>query len=252
MNKSLILFFVLGLLSFDAFGEDKPTLTMIYYHYPPQMRSENGVYVGRYIEDFTRIAAKANMKLEWFPSNFEEEANMLNSGRRKICSTGRMPTKERAQRWTFLPYLFDTIAGDIVLTTKDKLAAMLSHKNITEVVLDRSLVGALLKSGIYGTQIDVHLLSSPSWVIRTASSDQQLMNMVIAGRAHYTVVPKNRWIEAKARNPEMAKLVVIPNFGAHPDYPVYVACSRAYAPEVIKALSAAMGDLAFPAGKIPQ
>ncbi len=77
------------------------------------------------------------------------------------------------------------------------------------------------------------------------------MNMVLAGRAHYTIVPQDQWDEAKRVIPQTNTLVTLPNFGTHPDYPIYIACSKGVHAETLRALGDAMAKRGFKSGKVP-
>lgn len=229
---------------------DEDTLAITFYHYPPQLRVEEGKPSGLYYEQLEDVARRAGYRVDWLHSDMDEEAAMLNAGRRSFCTTGRMPNKDRTRRWKFLPYLFDVVPGDTVLTRAELSKALSGYNSITEVAKDKTYTGALLKSGIYGAAIDKHLATGPRWVLRSGATDLQLMKLVLAGRADWTIVPQQQWEEAMQLHAPTAELVEIPNFGAHPDYPIYIACSRALSDDMFQRLSKAMGDAGFPPGSL--
>lgn len=233
-----------------VFGENSVSVT--YYHYPPEIRITEGVPRGKYIDAWEAIAGEANLTVNWVPSTIDEEASMLDKGVRAICTTGRMPTAERAKRWDFLPYLFDVVPGDVLLTVEDHRKEVEAHKHIGNLIKDGSLTGALLESGIYGSEVDVFLLSAPEWIIRTGKSDLQLMNMVLVGRADYTIVPEMQWGEARNVLPLAANLIEVPDFGTHPSYPIYIACSRSLPRKMFHALDTSMKTLGYKPGNIPR
>ena len=230
-------------------GQDE-SLAITYYHYPPQLRVENGAPSGIYYDQLEDIAKRAGYQVNWLQSDVDEEAAMLNAGQRAFCTTGRMPNKERVARWKFLPYLFDMVAGDTVLTRSELVESLSRFGSIDRVSKDSRFTGALLKSGIYGEAIDKHLVSRPGWILRSAATDLQLMKLVLAGRADWTIVPQQQWEEAIQLHAPSADLVEIPNFGAHPDYPIYIACSRALSDEMFLKLSDAMGEAGFTSGTL--
>ena len=247
---SIVASFVLFFPAYANTGDE--ILAVTYYHYPPKLNVVAGVPSGLYVEQLEDIARRADMTVEWLYSDIDEEAVMLDAGRRAFCTTGRMPTIERARRWKFLPYLFDTVPGDTVLTRVDIVEKLKKYDSISDVAKDSSLKGTLLESGIYGTAIDVQLIANPPWIARNGAMDMQLMKMVLAGRADWTIVPKDQWEEAKAIHAPTAVLVEIPDFGAHPDYPIYIACSKAISNEVFEALSSAMEAAGYKPGRLPK
>lgn len=240
------------LLAAGSLADDRPQLTVTYYHYPPDIIVKDGKPEGKYIDALDAIATEAGYKVHWLASSIDDEADILNDGRRAICTTGRMPTRERAKRWAFLPFVFDIVAGDIVLALPHLADRIRLHGNITALVKNSSLTGTLLESGVYGDEVDAILAKSPSWILRTGKTDFQLMNMLLAGRAHYTIVPENQWIEARKVHPQTTKLVALPDFDTLPPYPIYVACSRGVGEETMRKLSDAMHALGYNPGTIPE
>lgn len=226
-------------------ADDKQSLTVTYYHYPPDIVVKNGKPEGRYIDELEAIVTRAGYKVHWMASSIDDEADILNDGRRVICTTGRMPTKDRVTKWTFLPYRFDIVQGDIVLTRPELADRVKLHGHIDALVRNSSLTGTLLESGKYGANVDQFIADNPSWIIRTGKTDFQLMNMLLAGRAHYTIVPENQWEEARKAMPQTMKLVPILDFGTHPDYPIAIACSRSLDGEMFAKLSEAMGAIGY-------
>lgn len=234
----------------NAFGENSIAVT--FYHYPPEIRVTEGVPQGKYIDAWETIAGKAQLMVNWVPSTIDEEASILDNGTRAICTTGRMPTAERAKRWNFLPYLFDVIPGDVLLTVESRRRDVKAHMHIGSLIRDGSLTGALLESGIYGAEVDVFLLSRPDWIIRTGKNDLQLMNMVLADRADYTIVPEMQWREAQHELPMAVNLIEMPNFGTHPSYPILIACSQSLPQKIFDALDTSMKTLGYRPGVIPK
>jgi len=252
--KKALLSIAIGfaLLSLAGVSAEDETLAVTYYHYPPKLNVIAGMPSGLYVEQLEDIAHRAGMTVDWLYSDVDEEAAMLDAGRRAFCTTGRMPTIERARRWKFLPFLFDIVPGDTVLTRVDMVAKLKKYDSIADVAKDSGFKGALLESGIYGTAIDVQMIANPPWIARNGAMDLQLMKMVLAGRADWTIVPKDQWEEAKAMLVPTADLVEIPDFGAHPDYPIYIACSKAVSNEAFKALSNGMEAAGFKPGHLPK
>ncbi len=246
--KQVILYSVILFFTVAVAADDRSAITFTYYHYPPDIKVVKGKPTGKYVDQLTAVADLAGYDIRWMASTIDEEADMLNEGRRAICTTGRMPTPERAQKWAFLPYLFDVVPGDIVLTLPRYLDRLRAHGNIVSLTKDSTMIGTLLESGIYGEAVDSIVRENPSWILRTGKSDYQLMNMVLAGRAHYTIVPQDQWDEAKRVIPQANTLVTVPNYGTHPDYPIYIACSKGVPAETLKALGDAMGALGFEPG----
>jgi len=236
----------------SVFVHAEETLVVTYYPYPPKIHIVDGVPLGPYIREITQIARTAGYSVKWIPTDIDSEAAMLDDGKRAFCTTGRMPNAERAKRWTFLPYLFDMVPGDTVIAHPAKAQEIRSHGNISEVARNKMFKGALLASGIYGTEIDILLLSEPHWITRTGSMDEQLVRMVLARRADWTIVPKAQWQAITYRLPETRALVEITNFGAHPDYPISIACSKSLRQETVDQLSASMAQHGYAPFTIPQ
>ena len=237
---------LVALWGLSAHADDKPTLAVTYYHYPPHLLVENGKPTGLYAEQIEKIAHRAGFDVAWQPSSIDEEARMLDDGRRLICTTGRLRTPDRAAVWSFLPYIFDVVPGDLVVAAPDQAEKIKDHGSLVKRVRDKTLIGALLESGVYGEEVDGILTTEhPRWILRTGKTDLQLMNMVVAGRAHYAIVPEDQWHFAMDTNPEIAKLVPIHNVGTIPSLPIFVACSRTLPKSTLHALGDAMDKLGF-------
>lgn len=250
--KPLIIYSLIVFLTTAVAAYDRPAITITYYHYPPDIRVVNGKPTGNYIDQLTAVADTAGYDVRWMASTIDEEADMLNEGRRAICTTGRMPTPERVKKWAFLPYLFDVVPGDIVLTLPKHLDRLKAHGNIVSLAQDSSMIGTLLESGIYGEEVDSIVRENPSWILRTGKTDFQLMNMVLAGRAHYTIVPLDQWDEARRVMPQTNTLVTLSDYGTHPDYPIAIACSKGVPSATLKALGDGMAEHGFKPYDLPR
>ncbi|WP_262689538.1 type 2 periplasmic-binding domain-containing protein [Kordiimonas aestuarii] len=246
MKSSVLFFGMLLLMSVSGFADDRPALAVTYYNYPPHLRVIDGKPTGLYAEHIENIADHAGFSVAWQPSSIDEEARMLDDGRRLICTTGRLRTPDRAAVWSFLPYIFDVVPGDVVIAAPDKAEKVRHHGDLVKLVRDDTLIGALLESGIYGEAVDAALANeTPRWILRTGKTDLQLLTMVLAGRAHYAIVPEDQWHFATDENPELATLVPIKNIGTIPALPIYIACSRGFSKSTLHALGDAMADLGF-------
>lgn len=262
MQKSKSLAFVVGCFLLLSSGlsanhelspadTDKRILAITYYHYPPKLLVINGQPSGIYVDQLEDVAKRAGYKINWIFSDIDEEAKMLDDGRRAFCTTGRMPTKERAERWAFLPYLFDVAHKDTILTRADMVEKFANYNSIADVALDTAFKGTLLRSGIYGDIIDQLLESKPSWINLSGATDLQMMKMVLAGRADWTIVPHEQWLEAQKLDREVSQLAELKDFGALSDYPIYIACSKALNQDVLNSLAIAMEAAGFERGEMP-
>ncbi|WP_417457767.1 substrate-binding periplasmic protein [Kordiimonas sp.] len=245
--KSLVLLLGLVLqIGASAIADDRPSLAVTYYHYPPHLKIEDGKPAGHYVEQLTKIAEKAGYRVAWQFSSIDEEARMLDDGRRLFCTTGRLRTPERAKNWTFLPYIFDVVPGDLVVAAPQYADRIRELGSLDKLAHDKSLIGTLLESGVYGEEFDKILNDEhPRWILRTGKTDFQLLNMILAGRAHYAIVPEDQWHFAMEENPEVSTLVPIHDLGTIPALPIYIACSRSLPQNTLSALEQAMADLGF-------
>jgi hypothetical protein len=246
MKLPLLFAGLVALGGLSAHADDRPTLAVTYYHYPPHLLVVDGLPAGLYAEQINKIADRAGFDVAWQPSSIDEEARMLDDGRRLICTTGRLRTPERAAVWSFLPYIFDVVPGDLVVAAPDQAEKVRNHGSLVNLVRDKSLIGALLESGVYGEEVDTALeTEQPRWILRTGKTDLQLLNMVLAGRAHYAIVPEDQWHFATGENPEIGNLVPIHNVGTMPSLPIFIACSRSLPKSTMHALGDAMAQLGF-------
>ena len=246
MISRIASFCLLALIGTSVLADERQPLAVTYYHYPPYLLIENGKPAGLYADNVVRIAEMAGMRVVWQLSTIDEEARMLDDGRRPFCTTGRLPTPERIKNWAFLPYIFDVVPGDIVVSSKSHLQQVRDHTDVAELVSDKTLTGTLLESGIYGDAVDKILnTQNPSWILRTGKTDFQLINMILAGRAHYGIVPEDQWQFALRDNPAASQLIEVPNMGTLPSLPIYLACSRKLSKDTLDALAQAMEKLGF-------
>lgn len=246
MKFPLLFAGLVALWSLSALADEKPSLAVTYYHYPPHLLVVDGKPAGLYAEQVEKIATAAGFDVAWQPSSIDEEARMLDDGRRLICTTGRLRTPDRAAVWSFLPYIFDVVPGDLVVADPTQADKIRTHGSLVNLVRDKSLIGALLESGVYGQEVDTVLASEkPRWILRTGKTDLQLLNMVVAGRAHYAIVPEDQWHFAMDENPEIANLKPIHGVGTMPSLPIFIACSRGLPKSTLNALGDAMANLGF-------
>lgn len=139
-----------------------------------------------------------------------------------------------------------------MLTIESRQSDIKAHKHIGNLIRDGSLIGSLLESGVYGSEVDVFLLSGTDWIIRTGKNDLQLMDMVLAGRADYSIVPEMQWREAQHVSPMALNLIEVPDFGTYPSYPIYIACSPSLPRKIFDLLDTSMKTLGYKPGVIPR
>jgi len=221
------------------------TLTITYYAYPPKMAIIDGQPSGSRIDQMTAIAQAAGMKVRWVRMSPKEEANMLDAGQRKCCATGRSYSPERAKQWVFLPYYLDALSAHVVVARVQDADRIRKLGSIEAVLEDKGLRGILLTNYIYGPEVDPYLRANPSWIRKEANTVGQALDMVRAGRAHYTIAPNQYWQAYRKIHHGAKELVSIDKFGDMASNPLYIPCSRAIEPETIKALSEAMARLGY-------
>lgn len=233
--------------------DDRPILAVTYFPYPPYIYTEeNAPPTGPHILRFLRITDRAGFQVRWHLTTVEGEGRMLDQGRRQFCSTGKIYNTVRARKWTYLPYVFAMAPRAVVMATRDNVRQMADHSSLLSLLMDDAHVGTLLGGATYGVEVDQYLAENPPWIVRTGKSDVQLLEMVLAGRAHYAVVQEMQWHIAKSRNPDAASLRIVENIAAIPKQPIFLACSRDLPAETLALLGKAMIEEGFPYRALPR
>jgi len=162
------LLILMGIASAAPSASDE-SVSFTFYHFPPKMRVEGDQMSGDRSDEMNRIAHEAGFAVDWIKTTLRQEAEMLDTGRREFCATGRAVTYERADRWVFLPYVQDELPPVIFVTRLGVSGVIRAHATSEDVLHDHSLRGALLQNFIYGTDIDRFLQGKPDWIIQPAS-----------------------------------------------------------------------------------
>lgn len=237
----------------DVQNTTPATLAVTYFSYPPYIYVEQeGAPSGPHILRFLRITNRAGIDVQWHQTTVEGETRMLDQGRRPFCSTGKLYNTDRAQRWTYLPYVFAMAPRAVVMAKPENIQTLGDHTDLLSLLMDRSWIGALLGGATYGVDVDQFLAENPEWVLRTGKTDIQLLEMVLANRAHYAVVQEMQWHIAKNRNPDTAALRIIENIPALPKQPIFLACSRDLPEGILRRMGKAMIEEGFPYRSLPK
>lgn len=227
-------------------------ITFTYYPYPPKMRVEGGTPTGAHPDAIRAITDRAGLALDWLPAGITTETRMLDDGRRAFCTTGRIYSDERAKRWSFLPFIFDAMPGDVAVTRKELEPELRGHGSMAAVVRDPSLRGALHPGSTYGSEIDSFVKTPRDWLFDAGESSLHHVQMVISGRADYTIIPGDQWHTALQSLKGMDTLVMIDDLGTLPPTQLSLACSHGVDADTFSRLRQAMQDLGYKPRKIAQ
>lgn len=233
------------LASFAVRAADAPPVAVPYYDYPPKMVILNGEPTGTYVESWKAIAAKAGVRLQWMPSSIAEETAMLDQGQRPMCNTGRLVTEERRKSWVFLPYVYDWLAEDVIVTTPALKARIATYPHLKDLLTDASLHPTFVGGLAIGEGFEGANTKRSHWRDLDVKSEAQAVRMVGAGRADYTLSNTDQLAEAIRHDPALGQLVTLRLPGMYPRTPVSIACTRGTPPALIEALGKAMQDLGY-------
>lgn len=248
----LTLLWGVGQMTVPAVAETQhDVLPVTYFPWPPYIYDGPEGPTGPHVLRFLKITDKAALKVSWLRTTVEGETKMLNQGRRAFCSTGKLYNQARAKLWQFLPYAFALAPKSIILTRPDKHQQVSSHRSFEDLLKNASLTGALLGGATYGQDADDYLATGPAWIVRTGTSDVQLINMVLAGRADYAAVQEMQWSIAQARTPAATSLVQADTMIALPAQPIFLACSRNVPAGTMTRLENALKQLGFKRWALP-
>ncbi|WCL53658.1 substrate-binding periplasmic protein [Gimibacter soli] len=233
------------LMSVAAKADDAPPIAVPYYEYPPKMVIVNGVPTGSYIDTWKAIAERAGVQLEWMPSSISEETAMLDRGTRPMCNTGRLMTEERRKTWVFLPYVYDWLAEDVIVTSPAFRQRIAAHPHLRDLLTDTSLHPTFVGGLAIGEGVEGAKANRSHWRDLDVKSEAQAVRMVGAGRADYTLSNADQFAEAVRDDPALGKLVTLRLPGMYPRTPVSIACTRGTPPALIEAIGKAMQELGY-------
>ncbi|WCL53661.1 hypothetical protein [Gimibacter soli] len=226
-------------------ADDRPAINVTYYDYPPTMKIVDGRPAGPYVDQIVRVAETAGLTIHWLLTTINTETKMLDQGVRQICTTGRLHNEDRASRWLYVPYEWDWLPGDIIIAQPDKATAVAEHAHILDLLHDRSLHPMMVGGSTFGNVIDKAIKYRDHWIANDVGSEIQVIKLLAAGRADYTVIAFDQWEEALAADQSLSFLSALKIDGVLPPAPIYLTCSKATDPMVITKLGEAMGKLGY-------
>lgn len=246
MSKACISLLSIVFLSVHALAAgDKPAINVTYYDYPPTMKIVDGRPAGPYVDQIVKVAETAGLSIHWLLTTINAETKMLDQGVRQICTTGRLHNDERAARWLYVPYEWDWLPGDIIVSRPEKAAVVAEHPHILDLLHDRSLHPMMVGGSTFGNEVDKAIKYRDHWVANDAGSEIQVIKLIAAGRADYTIIAFDQWEEALVADQSLSFLSALKIDGVLPPAPIYLTCSKATDPQVIVRLGEAMGKLGY-------
>jgi len=228
----------------EAYAEEPLSVTI--YDYPPDVVNAATNPSGTHVKQLLEITEKAGFSVQWLQSNMAEESSMLDDGRRPFCTTGRAYSTERAQKWRYVPYLFDGMDVEVLVARPEVLEALLALETPEAMTRAKDFKGVFIKGGYYSSSTGETLNLSTDWLLDIASSELQGLKMIVSGRADYTFLPMETWFAEKYRDLSLQALKTAPLALQRGGTPVLIACSQAVPETIIERLSVAMQSLGYP------
>jgi uncharacterized protein (TIGR02285 family) len=233
---------VLSLLFICAMPVSAQSPIQLYYYEraPYAVKDNQGEVIGLCATPAARAFKKAGIPFQWKSMPFKRQLVTIKHNKRMACGIGwfKNPERETFARFT------DAIYQDkpaITISRKGN-QALARHNDLHTLFKDKN-VKLLVKDGFsYGAYIDGLIKKyDPEVVVVATSTNIQMLQMVLAGRADYYFTSKEE-AEHIIRNAgySVSKF----QLQHYSDMPAgnrrYITCSRQVSPEIIDLLNRAL------------
>ena len=186
LRKSFILFAILGFLPQSTIGDD--SLQVFYEErIPYAVTNETGQVSGLTASPTANAFQKSNIDFVWKKMPFNRQLQTIKYNKKKACGIGWFKKPEREEFAIFSEPIYQDMPS--ITLSKQGNTSVAKHENAESLLKDKSLK-LLVKDGFsYGSYIDVLIEKhNPDRVVAVGSSNLQMLQMILSGRADYFFV----------------------------------------------------------------
>ena len=236
---SPIVFSILFICSLPVKAQN-PIQLYYYERAPYAVADKQGDVSGLVATPAAKAFKQASIPFRWKKMPFKRQLATIKHNKKKACGIGwfKNPEREAFARFTYeiyqdKPAITISRKGNQILAQHSNLKALLSDKNVK----------LLVKDGFsYGTYIDGLIEKyKPETVVVVASTNVQMLRMILAGRADYYFSS-----EEEAEHIIRSAGYEVSQFQLqhYDDMPAgnrrYITCSQQVEPEIIDSLNRAL------------
>ena len=183
---------------------------------------------------------EAGIAFAWKKMPFKRQLQTIRYDKKRSCGIGWFKKPEREDFALFSSSIYQDKPS--ITLSKQGNALVAKHNNIESLLKDKSLKLLVKDKFSYGSYIDDFIEKhNPDRVVAVGSSNVQMLQMILSGRADYFFVSEEEaeeMITSAGNN--------VQDFQRHqyvdmpPGNKRYIACSRQVTQEVVDSLNAAM------------
>lgn len=238
------LFFQLILLllcSTSALAED---VVQVYYEerVPYAVTSEQGEVRGLTVDPTAKAFDKAGISFKWKKMPFKRQLQTIKYNKKMACGIGWFKKAEREEFALFTEAIYQDRPS--VTLTKQGNEAVAKHHDVNSLLRDKQLK-LLTKDGFsYGSYVDGLINQySPEIVVVVGSSNLQMLQMLLSGRADYFFVSEEEAEEIVTSSGHALEQFQLQRYT---DMPAgnkrYIACSQQVTKAAVARLNKALEE----------
>ena len=186
LRKTFILFAILGFLPQLTIADDS---LQVYYEErtPYAVTSETGQVSGLTASPTAKAFHESDIDFVWKKMPFKRQLQTIKYNKKKACGIGWFKNPEREEFAIFSEPIYQDMTS--ITLSKHGNALVAKHENAESLLKDKSLK-LLIKDGFsYGRYIDLLIEKhNPDRVVAVGSSNLQMLQMILSGRADYLFV----------------------------------------------------------------
>ena len=227
--------------STSAFAED---VVQIYYEerVPYAVTSEQGVVSGLTADPTAKAFNQASISFTWKRMPFKRQLQTIKYNKKMACGIGWFKKAEREEFALFTEVIYQDKPS--VTLSKQGNDAVVKHHDVTSLLKDKQLK-LLTKDGFsYGSYVD-GLISqlTPETVVAVGSSNVQMLQVLLSGRADYFFVSEEEAEEIIVSSGQALEQFQLQSYFDMPDgNKRYIACSPQVTKATVDRLNRALGE----------
>ena len=186
MLRFVLIFLFLLLAPLSVLGDE---IIQVYFEerIPYAVSEDDGSVVGLTATPTTTAFRDAGIQFLWKKMPFKRQLQTIKYNKKKACGIGWFKKPEREEFAIFSEPIYQDMPS--ITLSKQGNALVAKHENAESLLKDKSLK-LLIKDGFsYGRYIDLLIEKhNPDRVVAVGSSNLQMLQMILSGRADYLFV----------------------------------------------------------------
>ena len=218
------------------------TQVQLYYgeRIPYAVTDEHGDVHGLTATPAAKAFKQAGIQFQWKKMPFKRQLATIKANKKMVCGIGWFKKPEREQFSRFTEVIYQDRPS--VVIQKKGNGSIAQHIDVGSLLQDKSLKLLVKDSFSYGAYVDEQILKyQPEQIVVVGSSNMQMLQMLLSGRADYFFAS-----EEEAEEMIVSAGLSMSQFQLHnfSDMPAgnnrYIACSQQVTPEMIELLNQAL------------